>query len=94
MDSQERRPYEQQQQQQPPFPSRAASTLALGTVGFLSRTFLYIFSNTEVKGLEKFLELVDSRQDVADRTRGLITVSNHLSVYVSFFSPFLSKFLI
>lgn len=71
------RPYE------PPLPSRIASTLVIGGVGFLSRSFLYLFSNTETRGLDGFLRFLDKRRDEAERQRGLITVSNHLSVYVS-----------
>ncbi|KAF2481247.1 hypothetical protein BDY17DRAFT_317926 [Neohortaea acidophila] len=68
------RPYE------PPLPSRIASTLVIGGVGFLSRSFLYLFSNTETRGLDGFLRFLDKRRDEAERQRGLITVSNHLSV--------------
>jgi monolysocardiolipin acyltransferase len=32
--------------------------------------------------MDKFLELLDERADVEGRERGLITVSNHVSVYV------------
>ncbi|EEH11618.1 tafazzin [Histoplasma capsulatum G186AR] len=44
------------------------------------RAFLYTANNTEVHGLEKFLKLLESRADLESRTRGLITVSNHISV--------------
>jgi monolysocardiolipin acyltransferase len=52
----------------------------MAVTGLLSRSFLYGFSHPEVHGLEPFLRLLDSRRDVAARERGLITVSNHLSV--------------
>ncbi|KAF2714756.1 hypothetical protein K504DRAFT_456948 [Pleomassaria siparia CBS 279.74] len=52
----------------------------MATVGALCRGFLYGLSSTEVHGLEGFLELLDERRDVEGRERGLITVSNHVSV--------------
>lgn len=58
---------------QPPFPWRLASAATFGTVGFLSRSFLYALNKTEVCGLERFLEILDSRRDEKKRTRGLIT---------------------
>lgn len=61
------RPYEQS------LPWRAASSTTLGMVGFLSRSFLYAFNRTEVRGLDRFLEILDSRQDEKARTRGLLT---------------------
>ena len=36
----------------------------------------------EVIGLERFLEKLDRRSNIEGRERGLITVSNHVSVYV------------
>lgn len=56
----------------------------MGCTGFLARTFLYLFSNTEVHGLDNFLAILNRRKDESKRERGLITVSNHLSVYVLF----------
>ena len=53
-------------------------------VGFLSRSFLYALSNTETHGLQQFLKILEDRRDVDGRERGLITVSNHLSVYVDY----------
>lgn len=61
------RPYE------PPFSWRVASAATFGAVGFLSRSFLYALSNTEVRGLDRFLEILDSRKDEESRTKGLIT---------------------
>ena len=40
-------------------------------------------NKTDVHGLDKFLALLDQRKDVDTRKRGLITVSNHISVYVT-----------
>ncbi|KAF2857292.1 hypothetical protein K470DRAFT_253562 [Piedraia hortae CBS 480.64] len=57
-----------------------ASTLVFATVGSLSRSFLYAFNHTQVYGLDPFLDLLDARACSADRRRGLLTVSNHVSV--------------
>jgi monolysocardiolipin acyltransferase len=70
------RPYE------PPLSHRVPSALTIGIVGFMCRAFLYAFSRTETEGLEPFLRILDERKDASRRERGLITVSNHLSVYV------------
>ncbi|KAK4540182.1 hypothetical protein LTR36_009680 [Oleoguttula mirabilis] len=70
----ELRPY------QPPLSWRIPSTLDFGVVAFLCRSFLYGLNNTEVHGLDRFLDVLDSRKDERARTRGLITVSNHVSV--------------
>lgn len=70
---------------QPEAPSwqwRAASSATMGFIGTLCRSFLYTLATTEVHGLDEFLQLLDERQDVRARTKGLITVSNHISVYV------------
>jgi hypothetical protein len=45
----------------------------MGVTGFLSRSFLVGFSNTEVIGLDRFLEVLDGRKDVGARDRGLLT---------------------
>lgn len=71
----EERPYA------PSLPWRAVSSTTLGMVGFLSRSFLFAFNRTEVRGLDGFLEILDSRKDEKSRTRGLLTVSNHVSMY-------------
>ncbi|KAI9723335.1 MAG: hypothetical protein M1812_001218 [Candelaria pacifica] len=46
----------------------------------ISRAFLFGLNRTEVKGLDGFLDLLDRRRDVEGRKRGLITVSNHVSI--------------
>lgn len=75
-------------------------------VAGLCRTFLSTLNDAKVHGLEEFTELLDSRQNVSQRSKGLITgteyfpsqilsinwiqpltrlllsVSNHISVYV------------
>jgi hypothetical protein len=58
---------------QPSLPWRATSSLVMGVTGFLSRSFLFGFSNTEVIGLDRFLEVLDGRKDVGNRDRGLLT---------------------
>ncbi|PGG95562.1 hypothetical protein AJ79_09981 [Helicocarpus griseus UAMH5409] len=59
---------------------RGCSTATMYTVAAACRAFLYTVSNTEVNGQEQFLKLLESRADPGSRTRGLITVSNHISV--------------
>ncbi|KAL4820318.1 hypothetical protein BDW67DRAFT_172998 [Aspergillus spinulosporus] len=56
-----------------------SSTTILG-VAALCRGFLYACSRPETHGLEQFLELLDSRKDPSQRKKGLLTVSNHISV--------------
>lgn len=74
----------QQQQQQkiqnhaqaphsPNLPSRIASVMIMGLTGVISRTFLYGFNDIEVKGLDRFKQLLDSREDPERRERGLLT---------------------
>ncbi|TVY59323.1 Lysophosphatidylcholine acyltransferase [Lachnellula suecica] len=68
-------------------PWRFSSSLIMGLTGSISRGFLYGLNKTEVVGLDRFLELLDQRKDVEGRNRGLVTVSNHVSVFLcSFFS--------
>ncbi|CRG83458.1 monolysocardiolipin acyltransferase [Talaromyces islandicus] len=59
---------------------RAGSSMTMAEIGILCRGFLLGLSKLEVNGLESFTELLDSRRDPTTRTRGLITVSNHISV--------------
>ncbi|TVY25950.1 Lysophosphatidylcholine acyltransferase [Lachnellula hyalina] len=61
-------------------PWRFSSSLIMGLTGSLSRGFLFGLNRTEVVGLDRFLETLDSRKNVEGRARGLITVSNHVSV--------------
>ncbi|KAI5362157.1 Putative phospholipid/glycerol acyltransferase [Septoria linicola] len=72
--AEEERPY------QPSLPWRITSSATLGTVGFLCRSFLFALNRTEVHGLDRFLTILDEREDEQERTRGLVTVSNHVSV--------------
>lgn len=63
---------------------RIASTATLAFAGFLSKGFLSVATKSTVtEGMDEFVELLDKRRDVEGRERGLITVSNHVSVYVS-----------
>jgi monolysocardiolipin acyltransferase len=59
---------------------RIGSSAIVGATGFLCRSFLAGASRLETHGLEAFLQLLDKRRDVDGRERGLITVSNHVSV--------------
>ncbi|KAI9892298.1 MAG: hypothetical protein M1814_001497 [Vezdaea aestivalis] len=64
----------------PSWPWRTLSTCDISIIGFLSRGFLYGLSKPEVHGLDRFLGILDQREDIAGRSRGLITVSNHVSI--------------
>lgn len=63
-------------EEQPERPSalwRAASRVTTTAVGSLARSFLNVFCEVEVFGLEEFQRLLDSRWDVQGRERGLVT---------------------
>jgi monolysocardiolipin acyltransferase len=45
----------------------------MGMTGVLSKCFLYGFNRVEVTGLSRFLDILDSRRDPANRQRGLLT---------------------
>jgi len=62
---------------QPSLPWRATSSFVMGVTGFLSRSFLFGLNNTEVIGLDRFLEVLDGRKDVSARERGLLTGTSH-----------------
>lgn len=68
--------------ERPSLPFRIANSFQLGWVGAACRSFLLAFNRLEVNGWDGFQKLLDERADVGARTRGLITVSNHTSVYV------------
>ena len=59
---------------------RTASYQTILSVSALFRAFLYGFNKIEVHGLPQFLELLESRSDYRTRHRGLLTVSNHVSI--------------
>ncbi|EOA83178.1 uncharacterized protein SETTUDRAFT_164626 [Exserohilum turcica Et28A] len=52
----------------------------MGAVGLLCKGFLAGLSRVETHGMDDFLKLLDEREAPAKRERGLITVSNHISV--------------
>ncbi|KAI5293170.1 hypothetical protein KEM52_005777, partial [Ascosphaera acerosa] len=59
----------------------AASSFTMYAVARLCRAFLYGASRVELSGQEEFFQLLESRAERDKRKRGLITVSNHISVY-------------
>ncbi|KAF3769898.1 hypothetical protein M406DRAFT_284375 [Cryphonectria parasitica EP155] len=59
---------------------RGTSAMIMGLTTTLSKGFLSGLNNLEVIGLDNFVELLESRSDPYERQRGLITVSNHVSV--------------
>lgn len=70
----------EEQPEAPSGPWRAASTFTMAAVSLLCKGFLSGFNTVETHGMDEFLRLLDERQDVAGRSRGLLTVSNHISV--------------
>ncbi|KAJ5899650.1 hypothetical protein N7495_004394 [Penicillium taxi] len=64
----------------PSLPWRSFSNMTMWGVGGLCRAFLSLLSHAEVHGGEEFIALLESRRDPSQRTKGLITVSNHTSV--------------
>ncbi|KAK0711452.1 acyltransferase-like protein [Lasiosphaeris hirsuta] len=66
--------------QAPSLPWRLSSATIMGLTGILSRGFLYGLNSVEVTGLSRFLDILDSRRDIEKRQRGLLTISNHVSV--------------
>ncbi|KAK6364764.1 Lyso-phosphatidylcholine acyltransferase [Exophiala oligosperma] len=66
--------------EQPSLFWRAATHQTLLAVSALTRAFLYGLNKTEVHGLPRFLDLLKSRSDYKTRRKGLLTVSNHISV--------------
>jgi len=52
---------------------RAASTATIAFTGFLAKAFARIACSTEVYGLESFVKLLNDRENVEERDRGLIT---------------------
>ncbi|KAL4878016.1 hypothetical protein BJY04DRAFT_230289 [Aspergillus karnatakaensis] len=59
---------------------RSLSATTIVGVTALCRSFLYLCSRPETHGLEEFLGLLDERKDPTLRKKGLLTVSNHISV--------------
>jgi monolysocardiolipin acyltransferase len=67
----------EEQPEAPSAPWRAASAVVMGAVGMLCKGFLGL-NSVETHGMEKFLRLLDERQDVNGRERGLITGMRHV----------------
>ncbi|MCJ1404307.1 hypothetical protein MMC11_007532 [Xylographa trunciseda] len=65
---------------EPSLPWRTGSSIIMGLAGSLCRIFMFGASNPDIHGLDRFQELLDERADVDKRQRGLITVSNHISI--------------
>ncbi|KAL1954290.1 hypothetical protein VTO42DRAFT_1432 [Malbranchea cinnamomea] len=65
---------------QPSLCWRFCSAATMFSVAALCRGFLYGLNTTEVHGQGEFLKLLEARRDPNFRTRGLLTVSNHISV--------------
>ena len=60
-------------------PWRLGSMAVMGSIGVLSRAFLYGFNNVEIIGLGHLLGTLDRRR-IEGRERGLLTVCNHVAV--------------
>ncbi len=65
---------------QPSLSSRITAAVVTGLTGVWCKGFLYGLNQVEVIGLDKFLRLLESRQDVEKRQRGLITGSSCLDM--------------
>lgn len=59
---------------------RSGSYSVILGIHVVCRTALKVFNRTEVHGLPEFLKLLEARSNYIERKRGLITVSNHISV--------------
>jgi len=66
----------EEQPNAPSAPWRFASTTVMGAVGLLCKGFLGM-NNVETVGMECFLKLLDEREDVGKRERGLLTGMRH-----------------
>ncbi|QDS75003.1 hypothetical protein FKW77_005609 [Venturia effusa] len=74
-------PEDQETYTQPSLAWRAASKATIAAIGLACKGFLKVGTKeTETHGLENFVKLLDERQDIAKRDRGLLTISNHTSV--------------
>ncbi|KAI9815179.1 MAG: hypothetical protein M1826_002093 [Phylliscum demangeonii] len=65
----------------PSLPWRVGSLTVMSITSLISRSVLFGSCKTEVYGLEAFLRILDERKSTERRERGLLTVSNHISVY-------------
>lgn len=57
----------------PSLPWRLTSSATMFGVGALCRAFLHGLSHPEINGLDAFLEILESRKDPSQRTKGLLT---------------------
>lgn len=55
----------------------------MSSVGAVSRGFLFGLNRVEVTGLDNLLGVLDRRKAPGGRERGLLTVCNHVAVYVN-----------
>lgn len=75
------RPDPEEQPAAPSAPWRAGSAFVMGAVGLLCRGFLAM-SKTDTHGLDNFVKLLEEREDVEGRQRGLITGTRPYRAYV------------
>lgn len=61
------------QPQRPDLSARIASSAYMGIASALCRGFLYGLNTVDVRGLDRFLAILDQRKDPEKRQRGLIT---------------------
>lgn len=65
------------EENQPPLPPslpwRIGSAAVMGFIGSLTRVFMNVPNTQEAHGLNKFLDLIDEREDISRRKRGLVT---------------------
>ncbi|KAI4592584.1 hypothetical protein KJ359_011035 [Pestalotiopsis sp. 9143b] len=77
----------------PSLPWRASSAMITGLTGMVSRGFLYGFNKVETTGLQRFLKILDEREDADKRERGLLTEQvggPNLHMFLSQYSSFSS----
>ena len=58
---------------QPSLPWRAGSSVVTGFIGALARGWMTGANHSEAHGLDRFMELLDKRENIEGRERGLIT---------------------
>ncbi len=66
-------PEEETPPHEPSLPWRIGSSAVIGVTGGLCRAFLYTFNKTEAPGSDRFLKVLEERNDPEKRTRGLLT---------------------
>lgn len=59
----------------------------MGVSSCISKAFLFGFNRTEVYGLQRFLDILDSRADPSKRQRGLVTGASPLWPYLPYRAP-------